>query len=179
VRARLLAAAALAASLLLVACGDADDDEPPVVQEEGGGAGQLENPDASVPEVEAVSGMPDPCSLVTEAEVAEAAGAEPTRTVRTQLTPTSAECAFLDDADPIAIVGVELEPEDDLSRYEDLEGEPVDGVGDDAVWSPLLGAVAVLQDGQQVSATLVISDQDPDDLREPATQLAEAALGRL
>jgi hypothetical protein len=167
------------ALVLLAACGGSDDEAPVVVEEEDGGTAQLENPDASVPEAEPVAGMPDPCSLVTDDEVAEATDAEPTRTVRTQLTPTAAECAFLAESDPVAIVGVELEPDDDLGAYDELEGEPVEGVGDEAVWSPVLGAVAVLQDGRQVTATLVITDQDPDDLREPAVGLAEAALGRL
>jgi hypothetical protein len=178
---RPLGRAVVLAALLLAgaACGGSDEEQDVTVIEDDG-SGLLESTDDST-QVEAVAGMPDPCSLVTDDEVATAVGATPTDTSRAQLTPTSADCTFLADGDPVAIVGVDVGPEADLSAYEgvDPDAGPVDGLGEQATWSPVLGTVATIDDEHLVTVTLVITDQDPDDLRDPAVDLADAALGRL
>jgi hypothetical protein len=180
-----LAAAVLAlAALLAGACSsDGDDEQVTVIEEAGDGV--LESSDDSAP-IEPVAGMPDPCSLVTDDEVGAAADVEPTSTSRAQLTPSSAECTFLTDESAVAIVSVDVDPDSQILSADDyddaveaIEGEEVDGLGAWARWSPVLGSVTTTDGERLLTVTMVITDQDPDDLREPAVQLAEAALGRL
>jgi hypothetical protein len=178
-RRRTLAGLLLGLVLVGSACGGSDEEQDVTVIEDDG-SGLLESPDDST-QVEAVAGMPDPCSLVTDDEVAAAVAAEPSDTTRTQLTPTSADCTFFAGDSPVAIVGIDVDPGSDLSDYEgvDPDAEAVDDLGEQATWSPVLGTVATTDGEHLVTVTLVITDQDPDDLRGPAVELAGAALGRL
>jgi hypothetical protein len=182
----LLAGLALTTAVVLVgaACGGSDEEQDVTIIEDDG-SGVLESPDDSSP-VEAVSGMPDPCSLVTDDEVAAAVDVQPSDTARAQLTPTSAACTFRDGEEPLVIVGVEVDLEGTILSADDYEetaeaidAEQVEGLGDAAIWSPILGSVQAFQDDRMVEVTMIISEQDPDDLRQPAVDLAGAALGRL
>ena len=175
----------LVLAVLLGACSGGDDGPDPEVVE-GEGPAQVTNPEAAGSETtsaEPLEDVPNPCELVTGAEVAEVTGQDVSTTAYQQLGPASVTCNHLtDDAGTVgAAVGISTEGADaELETYGELEDtEPVDGLGDDAVWSPTLGTLAVRAGGTLITINLLIVDDGPDELLEQATELASTALAEL
>lgn len=175
----------LVAVVLLAACGGGDEPEPRVV--EGEGAEQVTNPDADADggagDDEPVAGVPNPCDLVTVAEVEQIGQLEVSSTRYQQLGPGSVSCNHQVDAEGTVgtSVGISVEQaEAELATYDELEDtEAVDDLGTQASWSPTLGALAVLQDDVLLTISLLVGDDEPDELRERAVELAAVALERL
>jgi hypothetical protein len=172
--------------LLLGACGSGDDGPEPEVVEGDDGPAQVTNPEADSSETtsaEPLEDVPNPCELVSGTEVAEVTGQDVSTTAYQQLGPTSVTCNHLvdDDGTVGAAVGISTGgAQAELDTYRDLDDtEAVDGLGDEAVWSPTLGTLAVLQGDTLLTVNLLIVDDDPDELRDQATELVETALAGL
>jgi len=172
---------------VLVGCGGSDDDQEPVVVDDSLPA-QVTNPDAgdALVDDELLADVPNPCELVTEAEVADTTGQDVQSTAYQQLGPAEASCNHLFDEEGTVgtAIGVTVEQaEAALETYDDLDDtevgtvERADGVELESRWSPTLGTLVVLDDETLLTVTLLVTvDQDPDEQRRTATELVLLAL---
>ena len=127
------------------------------------------------------SRMPDPCRLISQAEVSATIGTPVSEGSRLQTWPPL--CRFVIDAatETFVYLSDDSRPAaaDDFDRTEHTTNvtQPVTGLGDKAYWLPQLGALHVLSVGTHV-VVMFRGGKVPSDARTAAVGLARIALPR-
>lgn len=163
-----LTLAALVAAIALSACGDGDEGEGDAAVT--GNAGGTEE-----------SSGGEPCSLLTEDEVAAAMG-EDEATAEPGSTGPSEDCTWTGPQPPAGEVAtaktivLSVYPGEEFFAPDSYaaDAEPVSGLGDDAALSPATKTVMWLQDGNTFQLQFVTLDDVPSTRLE---ELARAAGG--
>ena len=199
-RTRTLATTVVAvASLLLAACGgdDADDGAEDVSTDTTAAVAADANDDTTDDGTtdagtvddetsdEAAAGVPDACSLVEPSEVEALIGAaEPVGETDTAIDGFAySQCNWEND-DGLFLVAVIEGPTRYESHQDNLAGEPLDGVGDEALTAPgvsseTMGAtggrtISALVDGTTLVVALKVPGETSIDLVQPiATTVAD------
>lgn len=122
------------------------------------------------------SAMPNPCSLITEAEATEALG-HPSK-FRSTGEDGSTNCV-IDPVDEAAGVSVDFKVTTDTNAWEDeaANAETISGLGDVAVWNG--SAVAVKKGDQYLIANVSRMGSEAVDLRQRAIALAETIVPKM
>jgi hypothetical protein len=181
----LFAALALA---LVVACGG-DDDEPSVTQQPGvsatatqdaGDDGGDEETDAPDDTGNASGEAIDACALLTDDEVFAVVG----ETAPGDLTiDEDTSACFWTRVDPETRVTTEVELIVIAGIFDSdfmIDGEPVEGLGNEAVWSEGAGIVDALVDNYSVQVFYTpVMGEDNEDYKNTTIGLMEKVLDRL
>jgi hypothetical protein len=125
--------------------------------------------------------MPDPCRVITTAEVGDAIGTAVSKGTRLQTWPPL--CRFIIDNDSHTFVYISDDSrptaEDDFERNEHTTEitQPVSGVGDRAYWLPRLTTLHALSTGTHL-VVMFHGGKVPSDAQRVAIRLAQTALPR-
>ncbi|HEX6589986.1 MAG TPA: hypothetical protein VF039_13360 [Longimicrobiales bacterium] len=157
--------AALAVATLVAACDTAPDSAAipaDTVTTDTGGAQAAAGPKA--------------CDLVSNAELEEILGVDLDGGRTTNDYAGDSKCQWDLAGDAPHGVSLSLRVLDDLQIYRDVPGGiNAPNVGEEAIWNPTYGQLAVLQRGRVVSIALLIDEPQ----REDAEAIARLALERL
>ncbi len=125
--------------------------------------------------------MPDPCRVISPAEVGDAIGTVVSNGTRLQTWPPL--CRFIIDNDSHTFVYISDDSRptagDDFENNEHTTDvtQPVSGVGDRAYWLPRLTTLHVLSTGTQL-VVIFHGGTVPADAQGAAVRLARTALPR-
>ena len=118
-----------------------------------------------------------PCSLIPD--VAAAVGRAPIASPNTYQLGATQRCMWVIARDPSRYVGLSLGPASNHAATIDAlgNGEPVDGLGDDARWWPASRTVSVATGDRSIQLDLRLDDAEAT--RDVAVTLARMALDGL
>ena len=156
--------AALAIATLVAACDTAPD------------SAAVPADTAAVESGAQVASGPKACDLIRNAELEEILGVDLDAARTTNDYAGDSKCQWDLAGDAPRGVSLSLRVLDDLQIYRDVPGGiNAPNVGEEAIWNPTYGQLAVLQGGRVVSIALLIDEPQ----REDAEAIARLALERL